>query len=147
MIFLILWITSFWTQTVLLNFKENIEKMMWLHLQQFTAHLSVTIKCLTSKAKSSFGRQVGGHTILLRKSKCHKISPLNVLPLKFGVQDNFYVLCQFLASGRFQLTICLKKAFVMWHLNASGLFERIGCWTKISAYRNKNIVYFKKLKS
>ena len=24
-----LWITSFWTQILHLNFKENVEKMMW----------------------------------------------------------------------------------------------------------------------
>ena len=27
--FLKLWITSFWTQILHLNFKENVEKMMW----------------------------------------------------------------------------------------------------------------------
>ena len=27
--FLNLWITSFWTQILHLNFKENVEKMMW----------------------------------------------------------------------------------------------------------------------
>ena len=35
--------------------------------------------------------------ILLRcwkKSNCHKISPLNGLALKFGMQDNFDVPCQ-----------------------------------------------------
>ena len=40
--FLKLWITSFWTQILHLNFKENFEKMMWWRLQQ-----SVTIKNLT----------------------------------------------------------------------------------------------------
>ena len=39
--FLKLWIASFWTQILRLNFKENFETMM------FTAHLSVTIKHLT----------------------------------------------------------------------------------------------------
>ena len=41
------------------------------------------------------------HTTLLKKSKSHKMSPLNASPLKFRVQDNFYVLCQFLASACF----------------------------------------------
>ena len=43
----------------------------------------------------------------VQKSKCHKISHLNAFPLKFRVQDNFYdfVLCQFLASVRFQLIV------------------------------------------
>ena len=27
--FLKLWITSFWTQALHLNFKEDVEKMMW----------------------------------------------------------------------------------------------------------------------
>ena len=27
--FLKLWITAFWTQILHLNFKENVEKMMW----------------------------------------------------------------------------------------------------------------------
>ena len=40
-----------------------------------------------------------------KKSKCHKISPLNVFPLKFRVSDNFYVLCQFLAPARFQIIV------------------------------------------
>ena len=49
------------------------------------------------KAKSSFGRHVGGQEYALQhggqyksyyfveKSKCHKISPLNAFPLKFRV--------------------------------------------------------------
>ena len=56
------------------------------------------------KAKSSFGRHVGGQEYAIQhggqyksyyfveKSKCHKISPLNALPLKFRVWDDFYVL-------------------------------------------------------
>ena len=43
------------------------------------------------------------HTTLLKNQKSHEISSLNAFPLKFGVQDNFYVLCQFLALARFQL--------------------------------------------
>ena len=31
--------------------------------------------------------------------------PLNAFALKFRVLDNFYVLCQFLASARFQLIV------------------------------------------
>ena len=30
--FLKLWITSFWTQILHLNFKENVEKMMWYNV-------------------------------------------------------------------------------------------------------------------
>ena len=46
------------------------------------------------------------HTIyFVDKSKCHKISPLNAFPLKFRVQDNFYVHCQILTSARFQLIV------------------------------------------
>ena len=49
------------------------------------------------KTKSSFGRHVGGQEYAIQhggqyksyyfaeKSKCHKISPLNALPLKFRV--------------------------------------------------------------
>ena len=36
------------------------------------------------------------HTTLLKNKKCHKISLLNAFP---------YVLCQFLASARFQLIV------------------------------------------
>ena len=36
--FLKLWITSFWTQILLLNFKENVEQD---DVVTFTAHLSV----------------------------------------------------------------------------------------------------------
>ena len=39
------------------------------------------------------------HTTLLKKSNCHKISPLNGFALKVGMQDNFDVLCPFLASA------------------------------------------------
>ena len=35
----------------------------------------------------------------------NKMSPLNAFPLKFRVYDNFCVLCQFLASVRFQLIV------------------------------------------
>ena len=46
------------------------------------------------------------HTIyFVDKSKCHKISPLNAFPLKFRVQDNFYVHRQLLTSARFQLIV------------------------------------------
>ena len=48
------------------------------------------------------GDQYKSH-YFVEKSKCRKISPLNVFPLKFRVLDNFYVLCQFVASARFQL--------------------------------------------
>ena len=67
--------------------------------------------------KCSFGCHVGGQEYALQhgrqyksyyfveKSKYHKISPLNAFPLKYRVLDNFYVLCQFLASVRFQLIV------------------------------------------
>ena len=45
--FLKLWITSLWAQILHLNFKENVEKMMWT----FAAHLSVTIKRWTRYKK------------------------------------------------------------------------------------------------
>ena len=69
------------------------------------------------KAKSSFGHLVGGHEYALQhggqyksyyfaeKSKCHKIYPLNAFLFKLQVWDKFYVLCQFLASARFQLVV------------------------------------------
>ena len=44
-------------------------------------------------------------TILLKKSKCRKISPLHAFPLKPRVQDNFFVVCQFLTSARFPLIV------------------------------------------
>ena len=34
--FLKLWITSFWTQILHLNFTENVEKMMWYRLQHIS---------------------------------------------------------------------------------------------------------------
>ena len=84
----------------------------------FTANLSVIIKHLTRyKQKVCFGRHVGGQEYALQpggqyksyyfveKSKCHKISPLNPFSLKFRVYENFYVLCQFLASAKFQLIV------------------------------------------
>ena len=37
MLFLKLWITYFWTQILHLNFKENVEKLMWEHLQYIWA--------------------------------------------------------------------------------------------------------------
>ena len=42
--FLKLWITSFWTQILHLNFEKNVEKD---DVVIFAAHLSVTIKRLT----------------------------------------------------------------------------------------------------
>ena len=83
----------------------------------FTAHLNVTIKRLTRYKQTSFGHHVGGKEYALQhggqykscyfieKSKYHKISPLNAFPLTFWVQDNFYVLCQFLALARLQLIV------------------------------------------
>ena len=45
------------------------------------------------------------HTTLLQNQSAIKISPLNAFPLKFRVRDNFYVLCLFLASARFQIIV------------------------------------------
>ena len=42
--FLKLWITSFWTEILHLNFREIVEQMM---VVAFLAHLSVTFKRLT----------------------------------------------------------------------------------------------------
>ena len=62
----------------------------------FTAHMSVTIKRLTrymqkvvlaamleGKSMSSNMAANTNHTTVLKKSNCHKISPLNAFPLKF----------------------------------------------------------------
>ena len=38
--FLKLWIISFWTQILHLNFKKNVEKMIWERLQHIWAYLS-----------------------------------------------------------------------------------------------------------
>ena len=84
----------------------------------FTAHLSVAIKRLTRyKQKVVLAAMLGGQEYALQhggqyksnyfvaKSKWHKVSPFNVFPLKFRLYDNFYVLCQFLASERLQLIV------------------------------------------
>ena len=81
-------------------------------------NLSVTILTFNKiQGSCSFGRHVGGqivpsnmaantnHTTLLKKLNCHNISPLNGFALKFGMQDNFGVLGQFLASEGFQLIV------------------------------------------
>ena len=91
----------------------------------------------------------------VEKSKCLNISLfINAFPLKFRVQENFYVLYQFLASARFQPrdspvpTHCLKEALVTWPLSASGLLPRFGrtrsgIFSKIRslgvAFRGKNV--------
>ena len=62
----------------------------------FTAHLNVTIKSLTrfkhkvvlaamleGKSVSSNMAANTNHITLLKKTKCHKISPLDAFPLKF----------------------------------------------------------------
>ena len=67
----------------------------------FTAHLNVTIKCLTRYKQKVvlFGHHVKGQEYMyaiqrggqykshyfVGKSKCHKISPLTAFPLKFRV--------------------------------------------------------------
>ena len=92
--FLKLWITSFWTEILHLNFKEIVEKIM---VVAFTAHLSVTIERLTRyKQKEVLAAMLEGKGVpsnmvaialhyFVEKSKCHKISPLNLFPLKFWV--------------------------------------------------------------
>ena len=112
--FLKLWITSFWTQALHFNFKKILKK--WCGNVYSTSERNYkTFNKI--QAKSSFGRHVGGQEYALQhggqyksycfveKSKCHKISPLNAFPLEFQVQDNFCVLCQFLASARLQLIV------------------------------------------
>ena len=85
----------------------------------FTAYLRVTIKRLTSykqkvvlaamlEGKSMSSNMVANTTnttLLKNRSAIEYISPLNAFPLKFRVYDNFYVLCKFLASARFQLIV------------------------------------------
>ena len=69
---------------------------------------------MQKQGKSSCGHMAANTNqflTLLKKSKCHTISPLNVFPLKF------YVHCQFLISARFQLVVLKKEALVMWALN------------------------------
>ena len=62
--------TSFRPQILLLNFKANVEKMMWLRLQ----HMATMLE----------GKSMPSN-YFVEKSKCYKISPLNAFPLKFLV--------------------------------------------------------------
>ena len=78
---------SIWTLLIdkllyraLLNFKENVEKM--LYLVMLTAHLSVTLKCLTKvQAQSSFTSIYSNmvvnttHTTLLKNQSATKYLP------------------------------------------------------------------------
>ena len=74
--YLKLWITSFWTEILHLNFEKIVGK-------------------INIQAKGSFGHHVGGvqeyalqhgdqykSYYFVEKSKCHRISPLNAFPLK-----------------------------------------------------------------
>ena len=83
--FLKLWITSFWTEILHLNFKEIVEKIM---VVAFTAHLSVTIKRLTRyKQKVVLAAMLEGksmpsnmaantnHTTLLKNQSAIKYLP------------------------------------------------------------------------
>ena len=70
----------------------------------FTEHLSVTTKRLTrykqkvvlaamleGKSMPSLMAANTNHTTLLfKKSNCHKMSPLNVFPLKFRMYKEFF---------------------------------------------------------
>ena len=89
-----LWIASFWTEILHLNFKEIVEKMSGNVYSTSERNYQTFNKI---QAKSSFGRHVGGQEYALQhggqyksyyfveKSKCYKISPLNAFPLKFRV--------------------------------------------------------------
>ena len=57
----------------------------------------------------------------LEKSTCHKISLLNMLPLKFPLQDNFLCALSIFVINRIPSHF-LKEALVTWPLSASGLF-------------------------
>ena len=62
---------------VLLNFKENVEKMMWLML---TAYLRVTLKCLPrckQKVVSLQFQHGGRYNSYYFVEKCHKYISLN----------------------------------------------------------------------
>ena len=59
----------------------------------------------------------------VKKSTCRKISPLNAFPLKFRVED-YYFVCALSIFGISKIpTHCLKGALVTWPLSASGLFH------------------------
>ena len=100
----------FLTQILHLNFKENVEKMM--HMVTFIAHLNVSIKHLTRyKQKVVLAAMLEGksmpsnmaaytnHATLLKNQSATKYLPQMhfltyfLTPLKFHVQDNFYVFC------------------------------------------------------
>ena len=68
-------ITSFVTKILHVNFKETVERMMWYLLQQIWVVLATMLdgKSMSSKMASSTN-----HTTLLKKSKCHKISPSQI---------------------------------------------------------------------
>ena len=85
MCFLKLWITSFWTEILHLNFREIVEQMM---VVAFLAHLSVTFKRLTRyKQKEVFATMFEGkgmpsnmgantnHTTLLKNQSAIKYLP------------------------------------------------------------------------
>ena len=94
------WITSFWTQILPLNFKESKMLKRWFgKVDSISERGYQTLN--KTKAKSSFGRHVGGQEYALQhggqyksyyfeeKSKCNKISPLNAFPLNFGCRIIF----------------------------------------------------------
>ena len=76
----------------------------------FIAHLNVTIKRLTRYKQKVVlaamleGKSMPSNTAANANHACllkNQSTPLNAFRLKFWVQDNFYVLCQFLVSARF----------------------------------------------
>ena len=74
------------------NFAFQLQENCWKDdVVMFTAHLSVTIERLTRyKQKVVLAAMLEGKSMssnmaatVLKKSNCHKISPLNAFPLKF----------------------------------------------------------------
>ena len=66
----------------------------WPKFKRLTRHKQKVVLAAMLEANTN-------HTTLLKNQSANKISPLNAFPLKFQVEDNFYLLCKFLASARF----------------------------------------------
>ena len=128
------WFLKLWIAFLNRNFALKLQGNCWKDdVVTFTAHLSVTIKRLTRyKQKEVLAAMLEGKGVpsnmvaitlhyFVEKSKCHKIAPLNLFPLKFRVWDNFYVLSQFLASAIKIPTHCLKEVSVTWLCSVGGL--------------------------
>ena len=63
---------------------------------------------------------LSGAPDFVEKSKCHKISPLNVFSLKFGCKIIFFM-CSVNFRHQQDSNSLLKEALVTWPLSASGL--------------------------